>query len=100
MKSEWKQDFNQDLLVRWPEPTENKKSGNKKQEDDQELLSAQSRIRRTRRLIVCQRLEGKKVGEINSFSLDTKRSTKKAALPATWVLLQTLNIQLLMSTLP
>ncbi len=36
MKSEWKQDFNQDLLVRWTEPTENKKSGNKKQEDDQE----------------------------------------------------------------
>ena len=130
MKSEWKQDFNQDLLVRWTEPTENKKSGNKKQEDDQwgwaakaagnrrfkdnalifkdpglerlsqRLLSAQSRIRRTRRLIVCQRLEGKKVGETNSFSLDTKRSTKKASLTATWVLLQTLNIQLLMSTLP
>ena len=36
MKSEWKQDFNQDLLVRWTEPTENKKSANKKQEDDQE----------------------------------------------------------------
>ena len=36
MKSEGKQDFNQDLLVRWTEPTENKKSGNKKQEDDQE----------------------------------------------------------------
>ena len=36
MKSEWKQDFNQDLLVRWTEPTVNKKSGNKKQEDDQE----------------------------------------------------------------
>ena len=32
----WKQEFNQDLLVRWTEPTENKKSGNKKQEDDQE----------------------------------------------------------------
>ena len=63
------------------------------------LLSAQSRIRRTRRLIVCQRLEGKKVGETNSFSLDTKRSTKKASLKATWVLLQTLNIQILMSTL-
>ena len=29
MKSECKQDFNQDLLVRWTEPTENKKSGNK-----------------------------------------------------------------------
>ena len=36
MKSEWKQDFNQDLLVCWTEPKENKKSGNKKQEDDQE----------------------------------------------------------------
>ena len=36
MKPEWKQEFNQDLLVRWTEPTENKKSANKKQEDDQE----------------------------------------------------------------
>ena len=44
------------------------------------LLSAQSRIRRTRRLIVCQRLEEKKVGETNSFSLDTKRSTKKSVI--------------------
>ena len=51
------------------------------------------------KLIVCQRLEGKKVGETNSFSLDTKRSTKKASLTANSFLLQTLNIQLLMSTL-
>ena len=33
-KTEWKQDFNQDLLVRWTEPTENKKFGNEKQEDN------------------------------------------------------------------
>lgn len=36
MKSEWKQEFNQDLLVRWTKPTKNKKSGNEKQEDEQE----------------------------------------------------------------
>ncbi len=80
MKSEWKQDFNQDLLVRWTEPTENKKSGNKSRKMTKRLLSAQSRIRWTRRLIVCQRLEGKKVGETNSFSLDTKQSTKKSVI--------------------
>ena len=100
MKSEWKQDFNQDLLVRWTEPTKIRNAVMKSRKMTKRLLSAQSRIRRTRRLIVCQRLEGKKVGETNSFSLDTKRSTKKASLTATWVLLQTLNIQLLMSTLP
>ena len=37
------------------------------------LLSAQSRIRRTRRLIVCQRLEEKKVGETKfQFGYKTK----------------------------
>ena len=99
MKSEWKQDFNQDL---WSVGLNRRKIRNpvmKSRKMTKRLLSAQSRIRRTRRLIVCQRLEGKRWAK-PVVSVWIQNEAPKASLTATWVLLQTLNIQLLMSTLP